>query len=136
MDPFHIAQTSMRDSPLMTERLEPCHTHRLDTTASVTTNSLRRRMIQTGDQPTDPFLTAQTSTRDSPSTTERLEPCHTHRLDTTAPVNTSSLRRRIQTGEHHMPLSLTAQISMRDSLSPMAEPEQSHTQRSDTTAPR
>merc|ERR1712032_673947 len=105
---------------LATERQEVYLTHRLDTTAPANTNSLKRkrRRIQTGDQHMPPFLTAQTSMRDSPSLTVRPEVCHTHRLDTTAPAITNLPKRRIQTGEHHMLASNTAQTSMRDSPSP------------------
>merc|ERR1712032_1275445 len=104
MEAFLTALTSMRDSLLLTERQEVCHTHRLDIIAPAITNSLKRktRRIQTGDQHMPPFLTAQTSMRDSLLLTERQEVYLTHRLDTTAPANTNLPKRRIQTGEHHM----------------------------------
>merc|ERR1719515_364090 len=133
---FLIAQTSMRDSPSLTERPEVSHTHKLDITAPPTTNLSRRRMIQTGDHHTPLFLIAQTSMRDSPSPTERPEVSHTHRLDITAPLTTNLPRRRmIQTGDHHMPVFHTAQTSMRDSPSLTVRPEVSHTHRLDITAP-
>merc|ERR1719329_330668 len=42
MDPFHIAQTSMRDSPSPMARPEPYHTHKLASTATQSTPSSRR----------------------------------------------------------------------------------------------
>merc|ERR1712032_129177 len=129
---FHTAQISMRDSLSLMARPRLFHTHRSDTIAPANTKWPRRRMSQTGVQPMDPFHIAQTSMRDSPSPMARPEPCHTHRLDTTAPLSTNSARRRTS-----LPTSLhssTAQTSTRDSLSPMARPEPCHTHKLASTA--
>merc|ERR1712032_1675347 len=91
---FLTAQISMRDSLSLMARPRLFHTHRSDTIAPANTKWPRRRMSQTGVQPMDPFHIAQISMRDSPSPMARPEPCHTHRLDTTAPLSTNSARRR------------------------------------------
>merc|ERR1712222_231738 len=107
-----IAQTSMRDSPLQTERLWVCHTHRLDTTAPAITNSPKRR-IQTGEHHMLASNTAQTSMRDSLSSMARPKLSHTHRLITTAPAITNSQRRKRRTSLAISLAFLTAQTSMR-----------------------
>merc|ERR1712046_286358 len=95
---FLTAQTLMRDSPSTTARPELSHTHRLATTAPVTTNSTRKKTL---DQILQAFSTAQTSMRDSPWSTVRPELSHTHKLVTTA-TQSMPLPRRAPRNEHEL----------------------------------
>ena len=161
------AQTSTRDSLLLTVRPEVSHTHNQDTTATVTTHSQRRASpklhgsassMERISRPLDkipllfPWSTAQTSMRDTLSRMERPEESHTHRLATT--VTQTTLSSKINRHSHNkhgsrdqmvrtsrlsdQTLELfpwnTAQTSMRDSPSTTDKPEPSHTHNQVTTA--
>merc|ERR1711912_210896 len=99
-------------------RLRESHGQRLDSTATLTTNFNRRKLvlrIPIGDHQLILFLTALISTRDSLLLTERPKLFHTHKFTITASLIIKWFRRRIQTGAHLSIPSPTAQTLMRDS---------------------